>query len=448
MRTHTPDDFNGMQEATADITYAVQERISDLCNLYSSSFAAQFTGDPASMHFHFRASRFVGRVIANMCWRAPTLPFSLPFTLPFTNQPVNKWLRIEAWDLARDPEFQTWMTVRQPGVTLDLTRGASSFADRDFMARYLTDLVQQMRNHAPQWAQTPQPKVLEIRGRESEMERYWSSSDRTRPLIAYSAALRHTMPRGVTPLLFGSMAEPPPWPQYADVDLAFYIPDSVIDSAPELLRFIESMPKLASLIYEVDPIHHHDPYILLESNCSHYSPAFLPLQTFRLATTFSDNPLVLKVIPLVESRLFSLEAMVQAYRELRRLSGRNFSFLDRYTAKSFASLMLLLPALLCGCLGRPVDKRSSFEIFKAEMNAESVETIEMLERFRREWQWTIFPPAQMLSIVGNKSGLLSRAINRSPCLITHRRLWPIARRLDRLFDAILSRLERQAREGR
>jgi len=437
MRNRTTEP-NEMKDVSVDHTQNFEERIDVLRSLYGSSFAAQFAGDLASIEFYFKTSQFVRHAIANLCWQGPGLR---------TNQPVDKSLGIEAWNLAREFELQARMTYSPPNAPLDLTRGATAFDDLVFMARYLTYLLRQMRNHAPQLRQTPPPDVLEVPGRESKMERYWSSSDRTRPLLALSAALRQTMPRGVTPLIFGSMAEPPPWPQYADVDLAFYLSNSVIDSATEMLGFFESLRKLAPLIYKIDPIHHHEPYILLETDCSQYSPAVLPLQTLRLATTFSDDPLVLKIFPLVESRRFSLQALARTHRELRRYRSRSFSFLDRYAAKNFLSVMLLLPALLCGCLGRPVDKRSSFVIFKAEMNADSVETIEMLERFRQEWHWTIFPPTQMLSIFGNKGIWLSRTVNRFPCLTTFTQLRHAAQRIDLLIDGILGRLELETRRG-
>jgi hypothetical protein len=103
-------------------------------------------------------------------------------------------------------------------------------------------------------------------------------------------------------------------------------------------------------------------------------------------------------------------------------------------------LVLLAPALYCASLGRPVEKSESFAIFKAEMDSESVATIEAFEQLRRDWHWTLQPPRALLIQAGSRAGWLARTLNRWPAPELAKRLRTLTPRLAPLFTAIFTRL--------
>ena len=407
--------------------------------LLAERFGAQFGGDPTAALFHFRAARFVRRALADLCWPGPAF-----------NPPARRLdapLRMAAPDLVQEPELQSWLRVLPTGVEIDPERGELVFEDAEALLRLAGDLTERMRLRPPERAGAGRPETIAIPARTAELEKAWGADPRTRPLRGILRALRKTPPPpGVTPILFGSLADPPPWPAYADVDLALHLSEAAMRDAAALLTFIEQFRGWAPLIAAADPLQHHGPYVLFEANHPFYSPAYLPPRTLELATTLTGAPLALEVQLLTEDRNFALESLVGVWRGLRHLVHLPWRALaDRYTAKYCVSLALLAPALWCGAMGRPVDKAASFALFKAEADPGSVATIEALERLRREWRFTLHPPRRLLTLAGGKAPWLARTVNRAPNPELAERLRALAPRLEPLFEAMLERIVAGAR---
>lgn len=422
-------EFNPQSSGLPALT---QARVDALGRDFASRFAAQFAEPPVAQSF-FTAARFVRRAVAGLCWPGPA------WRPPYSQ--LDRPLSFAAADLINDPALQSWLRVLPPGVALADSPGALTFANGEALICFLGGLVRRMREQPPCRSQSPAPQHFEVPAAAPERSA-WAAVPRTRPLVEFAAALRQAAPPGLTPLIFGSLAEPPPWPAYADVDLALYLEDEVFESRGELLAFIARFRQGAARLCAVDPIQHHGPYVLLAAEDGHYSPAFLPPATLRGAQALAGRPLPLTLAPLAEDRVFALESLLGAWRGLRHLARAGWRTLaDRYTAKYFSSLALLTPALFCGCLGRPVDKRASFEVFKAEMDPASVAAIGALERFRLEWRWTLSPPRGLLDLAGARAGWLARTLNRWPAPAAGARLKALAPLIDPLFEAILERLE-------
>lgn len=409
-----------------------QSRIDALGRDFSARFAAQFA-EPAAARSYFASLRFVRRAVAGLCWPGPA--WSAPHSR------LDRPLTFAAPELIGDPTLQSWLRLPPPGVTVADPPGALTFSGGEALLRFLGGLVRRLRELPPRRAQSPAPERFEVPAALPEKS-FWAAVPRTRPLVEFAAALRQAAPPGLTPLLFGSLAEPPPWPAYADADLALYLDDEAFDAIPELLAFIVRFREGAASLFAVDPIQHHGPYVLLAAEAGCYSAAFLPPATLRGALTLAGRPLPLSLSPLAEDRFFALESLVAAWSGLRHLAGAGWRTLaDRYTAKYFSSLALLAPALFCGCLGRPVDKRASFEVFKAEMDPASNAAIAAFERFRLDWRWTLSPPRRLLDLAGPGAGWLARTLNRWPSPAAAARLKGLAPLIDPLFEAILVRLE-------
>jgi hypothetical protein len=431
----TPPPAWGAQLALPGVAPAFQARLDALGRALAARFDAQFAGRLADAHFILKAAQFARYAIAELCWPAPALRPPL--------RQLGRPMTLRAPQRLVLSETAPWLSPLPLGVAYDNVRGEFSFAGGAALAEFVSGLVRRVREDAFRIAPEAAEETVEIPSRLAELERLWFAAPRTRPLARFAEAISAGLPPGVVPILFGSLAEPPPWPAYADVDLAFYLGDEAFAPGSDWLGFVESFRRQIPQLLAADPAQHHGPYILTAADLRVYPRAFLPLETLRHAATLTGAPLKLRLAPLAEDRIFALEALVGTWRGLRHLAARApRSFQDRYTAKFFSSLVLLAPALFCGCLGRPLDKAASFELFKNELNmdASSIETIEIFERFRRDWRWTLSPPRRLLNLSGSRATWLARTWNRWPCPATASQLGALAPKVDPLFEAMLERL--------
>jgi len=374
---------------------ALAEEVTRTGAALGQSFAAQFS-DPAHAGKYFQSLRRARAALHDACWPSPTL---------------KNMLAAPAHDLAS-----------------------------------LSQRLDHAMNRMPALRAPIAPVRVQIPNRQGELQDAWRAAPRTRPLGALAERLAELTALGMTPLLFGSLAEPGPWPAYADVDLAVLIDRRAAADPSALERLVHVFERVRPLLCQIDPLQHHGPYILFESDADCYLESLLPAATLRRATTLGAPALELALTP-VEDRLFSLLALLGAMRGALDLAARPARLGDRFSAKYLCSLVLLLPALACACLGKPTEKSLSFAQIKTELGPREIETLEGFERLRREWRWTLAPPRVLLTVAGRRAHFVARNVNRWPAPTLARWLAAGTPRLPALFNALLERIVRQAREG-
>ena len=385
----------------------------------AAEFEGQFMARPERVRACLGLGRMIRRALGELCWPAPSLR-------------GRKTISVQIGELSRrgpqqdlappEPEAEA-NGVRRQGDRME-------FPTLHAACEWLARMIAQLPATMPPIINAAHAQPLTIPDARGELIALWRAQPRLRPLVGLVENLEKGLPAGVTPILFGSLAADRAWLEYNDVDLALLLPAQI--DAAALVRLIETMRAQAPLITRVDPLQHHGPFILFEHDFKCWLPSYLPLQTFASATVLagaarSEGAVVLR------DRVLALDALLGAYDGARRLAVDPRHLTDRYVGKFAASLALLVPALYCGAMSRPVEKGASFAIFMRETKPNIQRAVQTLERFRREWDLTLNPPGWALDLAGERAHALARNFNRLPSARLARLMGVLHPLIDELF---------------
>jgi hypothetical protein len=165
---------------------------------------------------------------------------------------------------------------------------------------------------------------------------------------------------------------------YSDLDLVLiykYI-------HPEIIRI---KAEVESFILKVDPLQHHGVFTIHESTFSHYWEMDLPLIVLSQAKNFSDDVVQLHITGVLVEHASAESWLISSLDGLEKVISMDYKELGVWKWKFILSIIMLMPTMLLGALGRSIYKEQSFEKVKEKYSEKAWSVIEMASKVRDQW---------------------------------------------------------------
>lgn len=171
-------------------------------------------------------------------------------------------------------------------------------------------------------------------------------------------------------------------PYYSDFDTLFIIRNEVLKNKEWLMDLRRRIIVSKTFLYLLDPLQHHDHFIISEYDMLNYKQPIFPLELFKYATEFSDfnNELVFYISNDEEELSFILNFWKNYFKNSEKYSFDN----SAYEAKRYIQSLLLLPTIFLQCLDRKYRyKKFTFDECKKIVGSYYFEIIERASKVRK-----------------------------------------------------------------
>lgn len=183
--------------------------------------------------------------------------------------------------------------------------------------------------------------------------------------------------------LHGSMSTRDYAKGFSDVDTLLILKRKTIINPMKLLELQREIYPLTRFFYKLDPLQHHDFFIINEIDMDFYPETYFPLELFDFATSIKQK------VPMLNFSLrdstqggeYVFWKMCQSLRRFYLFKKKSMTLFD---FKEVISYILLLPALFLQIMEKPVYKKYSFEILK-KYKIDDCNVLKTASEYRQAW---------------------------------------------------------------
>lgn len=186
---------------------------------------------------------------------------------------------------------------------------------------------------------------------------------------------------------------------YSDFDTLVVIKKEVFEDLDWLSDFKTRLARSNTYLYLLDPLQHHNHFIITEYDLNNYFESIFPLVLFDYATELTDynSELHFKLLPDDYNRFEVLSLRKYYFSKLWPEMGK----LRAYDMKNAIQNILLLPALYLQLkTGQYMYKKDTFNLAKLDFSEEQWSVVKNASRVRMECQYKSYYPYSIRKFIG------------------------------------------------